>query len=195
VVKKRNGHLHSPTPLSTFNPPQLDVTCCHALKINSTVPNVYTFSVPILLHMQNATPTVKAETFRSINPQIKVLCTKLVFSFTYLIAQCPGHTTCRFTSASAKYRLASEPYALRMVQCCHIALSTVVVQHSEYSNDTHTTEHLQHTNTFTVTTGADIKRRPTADPPHSIQCPVLTAVTQFDCMGTDRLLQRVQFTV
>jgi len=64
----------------------------------------------------------------------------------------------------------------------HIALRTAVtVQHSDYSSDMHTTEHLQHTDTFTVTTGADIDRRSTVDPPHSTQFPVLTAVAQFDC--------------
>lgn len=84
----------------------------------------------------------------------------------------------------------------RTVQCCHIALRTVVaVQHSDYSSDRHTAEHLQHTNTFTVTTGPYIDRRPTADQPHSTQFPVLTAVAQFDCTGKDSLLQRVRFTV
>jgi hypothetical protein len=39
---------------------------------------------------------------------------------------------------------------------------------------------------FTVTTGADTDRRPT-DQPHSTQFPVLTAVAQFDCTGTDSL--------
>ena len=77
-----------------------------------------------------------------------------MFSVTYPIAQCPGHTTCRFMSASANCRLATEPYVLRTVQCCHIALRTgVTVQHSDYSSDMHTAEHLQHTDTFTVTTG------------------------------------------
>jgi len=59
----------------------------------------------------------------------------------------------------------------------------------------HTTEHLQHTNTLTVTNEADIDRRPTADQPHSTQIPVLIAVPQLDCTGTDTLLQRPQFTV
>jgi hypothetical protein len=70
--------------------------------------------------MQNSKSTVKAETCRSINQQINMLYKKLVFSFTYLIAQCPRHTTCQFMSASAKFCLASEPYALRTVQCCHV---------------------------------------------------------------------------
>lgn len=96
--------------------------------------------------MQNSTLTVKAKTRRSINQQIQVLCKKLVFSFTYLIAQCPGHTNCRFMSASAKCCLATEPYALRTVQGCHTALRTVVaVQYRDYKSDKHTAEHMQHT--------------------------------------------------
>ena len=86
-------------------------------------------------------------------------------------------------SAYANSRLASEPNALPTVQCCHIALRTVVaVQHSdsEYSNDT-----------FTVTTGDDIGRRPTGDPQHSTQFPILTAVPQY----RDSLLQSARFTV
>jgi len=83
---------------------------------------------------------------------------------------------------------------LKDVQC----LQTVVAfQHSDsdYSSDMYTVEHLQHTDTFTVTTGADIDWRLTGDPPHSIQFPVLTAVPQFGCTGTDTLLQRARFTV
>jgi hypothetical protein len=128
-----------PCPLLTQS--QLHFTLSHALEINSTPSNVYIFSVTIL-HMQNSTPTVKAETC-SINEQTKVLCRKLVFSFTYLIAQSPGHTTCPFKSANAKCSLASEPYALRTVQCCHIALRTAVaVQHSDYKSDKHTAERI-----------------------------------------------------
>jgi len=82
------------------------------------------------------------------------------------------------------------------VQCCHIALRiAVAVQHSDYSSDMHTAEHLQHTDTFTVTTGADIDWRLTGDRPHSTQFPVLTAVPHFGCTGTDSLLQRARFTV
>ena len=120
---------------------------------------------------------------------------KLVFSFTYLIAQCPGHITCRFMSASANCCLASELYALRTVQCCHIALRIVVTvkrSDSDYSSDMHTAGHLQHT--FTVTTGAGIERRPTGDPPHSTQFLVLTAEPQFGCTGTHSLLQTARFT-
>ena len=90
-------------------------------------------------------------------------------------------------SANANCRQASEPNALPNVQCCHIALPTVVtVQHSdsEYSNIT-----------FTVTTGDDIGRRPTGDPQHSIQFPILTAVPQYGCTGTDTLLQSARFNV
>ena len=88
-------------------------------------------------------------------------------------------------SASAKCCLAREPYERRTVQCCDTALRTAVtVQHSDYSSDMHTAEHLQHTDSFTVTTGADIERRPTVDPLYSTQFPVLTAVAQFDCTGT-----------
>ena len=100
--------------------------------------------------MQNSTPSVKDETCCSINQQTKVLRKKLVFSVTYLIAQGPGHTTCRFMFASANCRLAIKPNALPNVQCCHIALrAAVTVQHSDsdYSSDT-----------FTVPTGADIDR-------------------------------------
>jgi len=120
--KKREGYLHSPQhPCSLSTQFQHHVTCHHPLLINSTVSSVYIFSLTILLLMQNPTPTVKAETCRSINPQTQVLCKKLVFTFTYLIAaQCPRHTTCRFMSASAKCCLATEPYALRTVQCCHM---------------------------------------------------------------------------
>jgi len=93
--------------------------------------------------------------------------------------------------------LASETNALRTVQCCHIALRTVVVvQHLAYSSNMHTAEHLKHTDTFTVTTGADTDRRPTGDrhtAPSSL--PVLSAVPQFSCSGTDSLLQRARFTV
>ena len=78
--------------------------------------------------MQNSTPPVKAETRRSIKQQTNVLCKKLVSSVTYLIAQCPGHTNFRFKSASANCCLASEPNALPTVQCCHIALRTVVAE-------------------------------------------------------------------
>jgi hypothetical protein len=98
-------------------------------------------------------------------------------------------------STSANCCLASEPYALRTVQQCHFDLCTVVaVQHSDRSSDTPTAEHMKHTNTFTITNGADIDRRPTGDPPHSTQFPVLTAVPQFGCTGTDSLLQRARFT-
>jgi len=84
-------------------------------------------------------------------------------------------------SASAKCCLATEPYVLRTEQCCYIALRTAVtVQHSDHSSDMHTAEHLQHTNSFTVTTGADIERRPTGAQPHSTPFPVLTAVTKCD---------------
>jgi len=82
---------------------------------------------------------------------------------------------------------------LKEVQC----LQTVVAfQHSDsdYSSDMHTAEHLQHTDSFTVANVADIDRRPTGDPPHSTQLPVLTAVAQFGCTGTDSLLQRERFT-
>ena len=73
--------------------------------------------------------------------------------------------------------------------------TVVAVENSDYNSDMHTAEHLQHTITFTVTTGADIDWRLTGDPPHSIQFPVLTAVPQFGCTGTDTLLQRARFTV
>ena len=73
--------------------------------------------------------------------------------------------------------------------------TAVTVQHSDYSSDMHTAEHLQHTDSFTVTTGADIEWRPTVDPLYSTQFPVLTAVAQFGCTGTDSLLQRARFTV
>ena len=107
----------------------------------------------------------------------------------------PHYLPHSFMSASEKCCLASEPYALRTVQCWHTALCTVVaVQHSDYRSDMHTAEHLQHTNNFTVTTGADIDRRPTGDLPHSTQFPVLTAVPQFSCTGIDSLLQRARFT-
>jgi len=87
-------------------------------------------------------------------------------------------------SASANCRLASERNTLPTVQCCHIALRTAVaVQHSDYSSDMHTAEHLQNTDTFTVTTGDDIDQQPTGEPPHSTQFPVLTTVPQFGHMG------------
>ena len=107
----------------------------------------------------------------------------------------PHYLPHSFMSASANCCLASEPNALPTVRCCHIALRTVTVQHSNYSSDMHTAEHLPHTNTFTVTTGADIDRRPTGDLQHSNQFPVLTTVPQFGCTGTDSLLHRAQFTV
>ena len=110
--------------------------------------------------MQNSTPTVKAKTCRSINQQTKVLCQKMAF---YIADSAVSRQpTLRFMSASAKCRLASEPHALPTVQCCHTALRNVV---ADYSSDMHTAQHLQHTNTFTVATGADIERRPTGDPP------------------------------
>jgi hypothetical protein len=80
-----------------------------------------------------------------------------------------------FLSASEKCCLASETYALRTVV-------TVPNIQTNHSNNMHTAKHLQHTNTFTVTTRPDID--------HSTQFPVLTAVPQFDCTGTDSLLQR-----
>jgi hypothetical protein len=82
------------------------------------VSNVHIFSLTILLLMKNSTPTVKAETCRSINQQTKVLCKQLVFSFTYLIAaQCPGHTACRFMSASAKCCLSTELCSAVTLHC------------------------------------------------------------------------------
>jgi len=128
--------------------------------------------------MQNSTPTVKAKTCRSTNQQTKVLCQKMAF---YIADSAVSRQpTLRFMSASAKCRLASEPHALPTVQCCHTALRNVV---ADYSSDMHTAQHLQHTNTFTVATGADIERRPTGDPPHSTRFLFLTAV-QFGCTGT-----------
>ena len=130
--------------------------------------------------MQNSTPSVKAETRCSIYQQTKVLCKKLVLSVTYLIAVSRPHylpvyvRVCKLLSGKRTERT-------------HIALRTVVaVQHSdsEYSN-----------NTFTITTGDDIGRRPTGKPQHSIQFPILTAVPQFGCTGTDSLLQSARFTV
>ena len=61
----------------------------------------------------------------------------------------------------------------------------------------HTAEHPQHTDTFTftVTTAAGTDRRPTVAPPHNTQFPVLPAVPQFGCTGTDSLLQRARFKV
>ena len=89
--------------------------------------------------------------------------------------------------ASLCRRMQTAVWQANQMHCCHIALRTVVAvqqSDSEYSNDT-----------FTVTTGDDINRRPTGDPQHSTQFPILTAVPQYGCTGTDSLLQRAQFTV
>jgi hypothetical protein len=140
--------------------------------------------------MQNSTLTVKAKTRRSINQQIQVLCKKLVFSFTYLIAQCPGHTNCRFMSASAKCCLATEP-----ANCAGLSHCTAYCCRSSISRLQERQTHRRTHATHTFTTGADIDRRPTAVQPHTTQFHVLIAVEQSDCIATHILLQSVRFTV
>jgi len=80
--------------------------------------------------------------------------------------------------AGVRSRVQTSAWQANRMHCelsCYTALRTVVaVQHSdsEYSNDI-----------FTVTTGDDIGRRPTGDPQHSTQFPILTAVPQYGCTG------------
>ena len=78
VVNKRDGTPDIPGHFY----PNLGITL-HDIMLYQLItkfPTLCIFSVTTL-HMQNSTPTVKAETCRSIHQQTKVLCKKLVFSF------------------------------------------------------------------------------------------------------------------
>ena len=145
---------------------------------------MYIFIVTTL-RMQNSTPPVKGKTCCSINQQIKVLCKQFVFSVTYMIAVPRPHylpiyvRECRPPSGkriecTANCALLSHCTAY----CCRSST------HSEYSN-----------NTFTVTTGDDISQRPTCDPQHSTQFPILNAEPEYVCTETDSLLQRARYNI
>ena len=199
VVKKRETDTPTPRhPCPLLTQSQKHVTWRHAIQINSTVSNFYIFSLTILF-MQNSTPKVWPKPVAaSINKQkccAECSCSVLHIWQHSVQATLPAGLCPPVQNAAWQAnRIYCEPYILRTVQCCHTAQRTAVaVQHSDYSSDMHIAEHLQHTNT--VRTGADIDRRSTVDPPHSTQFPVLTAVAQFDCTGTDSLLQRARFTV
>ena len=72
--------------------------------------------------MQNSTPTVKAETCCSINQQTKVLCKKLVFSVTYLIAVSRPHylpvyvRVCKLLSGKRTERTAATLHCVLLSQ-------------------------------------------------------------------------------
>ena len=114
-----------------------------------------------------------------------MLCKQFVFSVTYMIAVPRPHylpiyvRECRPPSGkriecTANCALLSHCTAY----CCRSST------HSEYSN-----------NTFTVTTGDDISQRPTCDPQHSTQFPILNAEPEYVCTETDSLLQRARYNI
>jgi len=72
--------------------------------------------------------------------------------------------------------------------CSAVTLHCVLLSQFNIQTTAAKSTPLNTCNTFTFTNGADIDRRPTADQPHSTQFPVLTAVTQFECTGTDILV-------
>ena len=166
---------------------------------------LYIFSVTIL-DMQNSTPPVKAETCRSINQQTKSVMQNVGFQryISDSTVSRPHYLPHSFVTASAYSCLASELNALRTVRNT-VTLHRVLWSQFNIQTTAATCTPLNTCNTLTPSPSQlelifagdqlAIHRRPTGDPPHRTQFPVLTAAPQFGCTGTDSLLQRARFTV